>query len=184
MSNTAERYRKVAGQFTRTADGVPDGAWDNPAPCEGWVARDVVRHLVEWFPPFLQQGAGLALPSGPSVDEDPAASWRVMSDGVQAVLDDPTTESRRFSHPQAGEHALPDAIDMFFLGDVLIHTWDLARATEQDETLDRAEVEAMFAGIQPFDEVLRSSGHYGPRVTVPDDADVQTKLIAFTGRQP
>ena len=59
-----------------------------------------------------------------------------------------------------------------------------ARATEQDETLDRAEVEAMFAGIQPFDEVLRSSGHYGPRVTVPDDADVQTKLIAFTGRQP
>ena len=39
MSSTAERYRKVAGQFTRTADGVPDGAWDTPAPCEGWVAR-------------------------------------------------------------------------------------------------------------------------------------------------
>ena len=182
--STADRYRKVAGQFTRTADGVPDGAWDNPAPCEGWVARDVVRHLVEWFPPFLADGAGVTLPSGPSVDDDPAAAWRVMSDGVQAVLDDPASASQRFSHPRAGEHALPDAIDMFFLGDVLIHTWDLARATGQDEALDPAEVEAMYVGMQPFDEVLRSSGHYGSRVIVPDDADAQTKLIAFTGRQP
>jgi hypothetical protein len=35
-----------------------------------------------------------------------------------------------------------------------------------------------------MDEVLRQSGHYGPRVDVADDADTQTKLIAFTGRQP
>ena len=27
-------------------------------------------------------------------------------------------------------------------------------------------------------------GHYGPRVEVPDDADVQTKLLAFVGRTP
>ena len=39
-----------------------------PAPPEGWVARDVVRHLVEWFPGFLQSGAGVRLPAGPSVD--------------------------------------------------------------------------------------------------------------------
>jgi hypothetical protein len=32
--------------------------------------------------------------------------------------------------------------------------------------------------------MLRSSGQYGPRVEVPDDADEQTKLIAFMGRQP
>ena len=73
---------------------------------------------------------------------------------------------------------------MFCTGDILVHTWDLARATGLDETLDADEVHRMFVGMEPMDEMLRASGHYGPRVAVPDDADEQTQLIAFTGRQP
>jgi len=42
----------------------------------------------------------------------------------------------------------------------------------------------MLVGMEPIDEVLRQSGQFGPRVAVPDDADEQTKLIAFIGRQP
>ncbi len=42
----------------------------------------------------------------------------------------------------------------------------------------------MLAGMQPIDDMLRQSGHYGPKVDVPDDADDQTKLLAFTGRDP
>ena len=75
MSNTAERYRRVAGRFTERVREVPADRWDSPAPCEGWVARDVVRHLVEWFPPFLECGAGIELTPGPSVDDDPAGAW-------------------------------------------------------------------------------------------------------------
>jgi hypothetical protein len=32
--------------------------------------------------------------------------------------------------------------------------------------------------------MLRASGQYGPRVAVPDDADPQTKLLGFIGRDP
>lgn len=184
MSDVAERYRAVAGRFSARAEAVPEGGWERPAPCEGWVARDVVRHLVEWVPAFLRAGADVDLPVGPSVDEDPAGAWRAMSDGIQSVLDDPGVGSRQLSHPQAGTHPLDQAIAMFILGDVLVHTWDLARATGLDETLDPDEVRAMLAGLEPMDEVLRASGHYGPRVPVPEDADEQTRLIAFTGRQP
>ena len=67
---------------------------------------------------------------------------------------------------------------------MLIHTWDLARATGGDETLDADEVHRMFVGIEPYDEMLRSQRPLRPRVPVPDDADEQTKLIAFMGRQP
>jgi hypothetical protein len=43
----------------------------------------------------------------------------------------------------------------------------------------------MLAGMQPMDEdALRQSGHYGAKVEVPDDADDQTKLLAFTGTDP
>jgi hypothetical protein len=53
-----------------------------PSLVAGWSARDVVGHLVEWFPSFQSAGAGVALPRGPSVEEDPVAAWVVHCDGV------------------------------------------------------------------------------------------------------
>jgi uncharacterized protein (TIGR03086 family) len=75
-------------------------------------------------------------------------------------------------------------IGMIVLGDVVVHTWDLARAAGLDEKLDPDEVHGMLEGMLPMDDMLRQSGQFGPRVEVPDDADEQTRLIAFTGRQP
>ena len=151
---------------------------------EGWVARDVVRHLVEWFPAFLQGAAGITLPAGPSVDDDPVGAWRTQTDAVQALLDDPDTADREHDLPHIGRMPLGQAIDMIYTSDVFLHRWDLARATGQDETLDPDKCAAMLEGMLPMDEVLRQSGQYGPRVHVPDDADVQTKLLAFIGRTP
>ena len=183
MSEIAERYRKIAGQFTQRVTSVPEGAWDNPAPCEGWVARDVVRHLVEWIPAFFAGYAGLALAQGPPVDEDPVGAWEAVSDAIQAMARRSRARGREFE--MRGErHTIEQAIDMFCTGDVLVHTWDLARATGLDESLDADEVHRMFEGMEPIDDVLRQSGHYGARVEVPDDADEQTRLIAFTGRRP
>jgi uncharacterized protein (TIGR03086 family) len=183
VSETAERYRRVAGQFTERVKAVPADAWDNPAPCEGWVARDVVRHMIEWMPAMCLTGAGLEVPAVPSVDDDPVGAWVGISDALQAALDDPEVATREFDM-RAGRVTVEDAVGTFCMGDVLIHTWDLARATGLDETLDPDEVHGMYEGILPMDEVLRQSGHYGPRVEVPADADEQTKLIAFTGRVP
>ena len=86
---------------------------------------------------------------------------------------------------QMGTFALEDAFAMFGMADVLVHTWDLARATGQDERLDADEVRRTLAAMSQVDEaLLRGSGHFGPRVDVPEDADDVTKLVAFTGRHP
>ena len=184
MSEISDRYRRVAERFSARADEVPDDAWDRPAPCEGWVARDVVDHLVEWVPAFFVAAGGPTLPAGPSVDDDPAGAWRTMSDGIQSLLDDPEASAVVIEHPRAGTHRFDDAVGMFVLGDVVVHTWDLARATGLDETLDADIVHDMLVGMEPLDEMLRTSGHYGPKVAVGADADEHTRLIAFTGRQP
>ena len=184
MSDVAERYRRVAGRFTDRVNEVPTKAWEHPAPCDGWVARDVVRHLVDWIPAFLTSASVPALPVGPSVDDDPVGAWSTLNTGIQALLDDPVVSAAEITHPQAGTHRLDDAIAMFFLGDILVHTWDLARAAGLDETLDQDVVHDMLLGMEPLDDMLRTSGHYGPKVNVPEGADEQTRLIAFTGRQP
>lgn len=183
MSEYSDRFIKIADGFSRRVDAVPKDAWDNPTPCEGWVARDIVRHLVEWVPGFFTATAGLAFPTLPPVDADPAAAWSTLRDTLERHLADEAIATREFDAPM-GRMSVEAAIDMIVAGDVLLHTWDLARATGLDETLDPIEVARMLEGLQPMDEVLRGPGLYGPRIAVPDDADTQTKLIAFVGRNP
>lgn len=180
----ADEHRRIASVFTDRVQGVPAQAWANPAPCEGWTARDVVRHLVEWFPDFLRTGAGIDLPKGPSVDDDPVAAWTAHSNAVQAILDDPAVARKTLSNPHIGDIPLDQAVDRFYTSDVFMHTWDLARATGQDETLAPDKCAQLLDGMLPLDEVLRISGQFGPRVEVAEDADVQTRLLAFIGRTP
>lgn len=182
MTTRGDEHRRVAAEFTATVEGTPPAAWDAPAPPESWVARDVVHHLVEWFPAFLESTTGITLARGPSADDDPVGAWRAQTDAVQSLLDDPATAEARYDFPHIGRMTLGQAIDSIHVGDVFLHRWDLARATGQDETMDPSRCAAMLDGMLAMDEALRQSGHYGPRVDVPDDADVQTKLLAFIGR--
>jgi uncharacterized protein (TIGR03086 family) len=184
MTSPADEHRLIATVFTDRVRGAAPQAWDNPAPCDGWVARDVVRHLVEWLPAFLKSGADVELPQGPPVDDDPVAAWLVHADGVQALLDDPKTSLRVLTNPHFGEVPLDEAVARFYTTDVFLHTWDLARATGQDERLDPQRCAQLLEGMLPMDEVLRTSGQYGPRVEVAADADAQTRLLAFIGRRP
>ena len=107
-----------------------------------------------------------------------------MSDQMQALLDDPEQSGREFDHPMVGRQRLDEAVMGFVLPDVLVHTWDLARATGLDEVLDQGEVVRLFVRVQEYDEAIRQSGQYGPRVDVATGADPQTRLLAFLGRQP
>jgi uncharacterized protein (TIGR03086 family) len=183
MSEISERYRRVADGFSRRVDGVPEGGWDNPAPCEGWVARDVVVHLAEWVPGYFFGTWDVDVVAGPKADEDPAGAWRALDRTIQAALDDQAVAARE-RDTRMGRATFEATIDQICTSDVLIHTWDLARATGQDEALDPDEVHRYLDGIEPMDAALRASGHFGPRVEVTKDADEQTRLLAFLGRRP
>ena len=178
----AERHREIGRAFTDRVRGTR--SWDAPAPVAGWTARDVVRHLVEWLPSFLAGGSSVRLPAVPSVDDDPVGAWQAHVDAVQALLDDPATAELTLSNPHIGQLPLDRAIDQFYTSDVFMHTWDLARATGQDDRLDPEFCAQLLAGMEPLEDVIRSSGQYGPRVPVKDDADIQAKLLAFIGRDP
>jgi uncharacterized protein (TIGR03086 family) len=177
----SERHRSVAAGFTQVVRSVAD--WDAPSPVPQWRARDVVGHLVGWLPGFLE-GGGVSLPSVPSVEDDPGLAWDAHVRAVQALLDDPTTAERTFERPHVPAQPLAQAIDSFYTVDVFMHTWDLARAAGVEVSLDPELCTRLVDGMAAIEEVLRGSGQYGPAVPVPEDADPQTRLIAFIGRDP
>ncbi|SDS13145.1 TIGR03086 family metal-binding protein [Microlunatus soli] len=176
----ADEHRLVAGAFTERVDGVDPDGWDAPAPVEGWTARDVVGHLVEWLPALL----GFSLGDIASVRSDPVAAWHDHADAVQRLLEDPASHRRTLSNPHIGELPIDEAINNFYTSDVFLHTWDLARATGQDDRLDPDRCAAILAGSAAVEEAMRASGQFGPAVSVPADAPVQDRLIGFIGRDP
>lgn len=181
-TDPAGRHRAIAGTFTDRVRGVED--WNVPSPVAEWSARDVVRHLIEWSHGFLESGAGITLPTGPSIGRDPVRAWITHVVAVQALLEDPATKGKVLENRHIGSVPLAEGIDRFYTSDVFMHTWDLARATGQPDRLDAEFANELFSGMEQYDDMLRASGQYGPRVPVPDSADITDKIMGFIGRDP
>jgi uncharacterized protein (TIGR03086 family) len=182
MTATSERYAKLAGQMADRIAAVPADGWDAPTPCEGWTARDLLDHLIDAPSHFFGRVGLDPLPPGPDRAEDPVGAFRQVTDAVQAGLDDPAVAGKEFDSP-LGPQTFEGAVGQFLCGDLVIHQWDLARATGQDETLDLDEVRGMHAALLPMDDFIRGPGIFGPKIDPPAGADEQTALLCFLGRQ-
>lgn len=189
MRDTAERFGRVAAGLTDTISAMPDDAWANSSPCDQWSARDVLRHLVEWIAGlgFLLGTYGIDPGPIPAVESDPAGAWAAVRDAVQAGLDDSATAERIEDCGPPGELSFAAAVDKTCISDVFIHTWDIAQAAGIDVALDSGEIVRQhnaIGSISPeVDTAMRDSGMFGPRISVPADADTATQVLAFYGRR-
>jgi uncharacterized protein (TIGR03086 family) len=182
VSDAHEHFRNVSAGFTAIVEKVGDDAWELPSPCEGWVARDVVSHLVEWIPAFFfERWPAVAKPI-PAVAASPVAAWRALAGAVETALADDDVAQEIADTPM-GPMSLEAAVEMICTPDVFFHGWDVARATGMDETLDPDEVHRLYVGMESLGDVLERSGQYGPRVEVPDGSSEQTRLLALIGRR-
>jgi uncharacterized protein (TIGR03086 family) len=183
MSEISDRFRRLSEGFTARVTAVPPDRWASPSPCEGWTARDVVGHMVGNVG-FLFRLVDDEPPAAPSVEEDPVAAWSVARDALQGALDDPQVAGTEYdSQAMGGRGTFEQAVDRFGNLDVLVHTWDLARAAGLDERLDPGEVHRMYEAVLPMGAMLRSPNACGPKLDPPADADEQTRFLAFLGRR-
>lgn len=181
MSEIAERYSRIAAGFERRLLECPADRWDSPSPCTEWTARDVARHVVETHRRVMTLlDGGEARPLSP--DEDLLQAWRSASSAVAAVLADDTRASTLVSG-MLGEQPWEQLVSRLLCADTLVHTWDFARATGQDDRLDGAAVTAASDFLAPLDESIRVPGGFGPKLEAPEGADGQTTLLAFLGRR-
>jgi uncharacterized protein (TIGR03086 family) len=181
MSEIADRYRRLSGHFADVIAAVPADRWSSPSPCEGWTALDVVQHVVDTQSLFLEM-VGREPTGAPPAADDPAAAWQAASAVTQDNLDDPARAGTTFQGFM-GETTYEAAIDRFANVDLVVHAWDLARATGGDERIAPEDIERVQEIAAGFGEMLHSPGVCGPEVAVSDHADAQTKLLAMLGRK-
>jgi len=187
MSELITLFRRAADGFGRHVHAVESGQWHDPTPCDDWDVRTLVNHVaVEqlWVPPLA--GGSTVADVGDSLDgdrlgEDPVAAWddavaeSVRAFGAPAALDG-TVSLSSGAKPMA-EYCWEMTTD------ALIHSWDLARGIGADERLDSELCELVYERTLPIAEHLQETGMFKPPVPVPDDAPLQTKLLALFGRR-
>jgi uncharacterized protein (TIGR03086 family) len=183
---TRDLYARALKQFGEKVHAVREDQWANATPCSEWDVRALVNHLVNenlWVPPLIEgrtiEEVGDRF-DGDQLGTDPGAAWEASADGALAAVADPDA-MRRTVHLSYGDRPASDYVNEMFI-DLAIHGWDLARGIGADEAIDPEFVEVLYARAAPMEDDLRSYGVYGGRVTPPEAADTQTKLLAIFGR--
>lgn len=180
-SPTADQHRNLADGFLALLEGVSD--WNASTPVPEWTVRDVAEHMF-WFHDFVHAGSPFGWTRRIDPTGDVVAAFREQSAAVQNILDDPAQAESGFSHPYVPPSSLEEAAARFYVADLFMHTWDLARATGHEHALDETTAAAMLDGMRQVEEMLRSSGQYGPAHPVSSDAAAVEQLMAFVGRDP
>jgi uncharacterized protein (TIGR03086 family) len=193
MSAVADRYRRHADAFERMVAAVRPEQWSNRSPCAAWDARGVVEHVVVMHGVMLRPVDRAPSPA-PSVQDDPVRAFTVARADVEAVLDDPELAGLECDTPN-GRMTVARQIDEVVSDDLVLHGWDLARATGQDDTMDPEDVERLWAITTAIPAALmdkyRTPGAfgpgvevYGPEVPIAAEAPLQDRLLGVIGRDP
>jgi uncharacterized protein (TIGR03086 family) len=180
MNTTATHYAAAGGPLTALLDAVPPSAWRNPSPCEGWSAADVVGHLIDTQREFLARH-DVDLGAAPDVAADPATAWRAHAGRVTEVLSDDAVPATAFDG-YFGPTTVGATFEQFYIWDMVVHRWDVARAVGADASFTDEELDRIEAGADSFGPALHMDGICAPAVEVPADADRDVRTLARLGR--
>ncbi|MEQ6027048.1 TIGR03086 family metal-binding protein [Streptomyces salinarius] len=177
--------------LARLADGVREDRLADPTPCPDLAVRNLLGHLTGLAVAF-RDAARKDL--GPTTDTSPEASvpdvgpgWREELAKVLGELADAWREPDAWTGmTRAGGIDLPGAVAGAVVADELvIHGWDLARATGQEYTPDPAALRAAYGLLAAAaEESDRDQGMFGPVVAVPADAPLLERAVGLSGRDP
>jgi len=157
--------------------------WSAPTPDVDWDVRELVSHVIEeqqWVPLLLAgRTVGEARSRLEPLGTDLVAEWgrySLAATHAWASVDPEARVNLSYDTVPARAYLREQA------SDVIVHTWDLARAIGADEQLGDALVAAAWTVFEPQKDTLEASGLFASAVPVADDAPLQSRLLALTGR--
>lgn len=180
MSETSARYNTIADAFGCRLEGIGPEGWSAPTPCSEWTARDLAAHVIGTHRRMIATLDG-SEPLEPDLADDLLKQWSQATGSIREALDDEARASKVVT-TMFGEQPFASLVGSLLCADTLIHTWDLARATGQDERLDPGAVSKTMDDLAPLDAAIRSPGGFAAKITPAPEADEQTKLLNFCGR--
>ena len=170
-------HRRAQDAFGVVLAGVTDADLDRPTPCAGWDVRQLLEHVV----------AGNWLSAGRAderFDTGCAAafvtSYAASVEPARQAFDAPGALEREFP---VRRRTIPGPTFVALRTiDLLVHAWDLARATGQPTDLDADVVAHCDAFVATVMTPEFRGRHFGPARPAPPGATAADRLAASLGR--
>jgi uncharacterized protein (TIGR03086 family) len=173
--------------------GVPDELLDRPTPCPAYTLGDLLDHVAGFalaFAAAATKTIGDASSQGPSGDASQLGDdWRTRIPHDLAALAEAWREPEAWTGmTRAGGVDLPGEVaGLIALDELVVHGWDVARASGQAYDCDPRSLEVVHDFVAQFSGAGQEetrAGLFGPVVEVPDDAPLLDRVIGLTGRDP
>jgi uncharacterized protein (TIGR03086 family) len=182
--------RRACTSTERVVERVTPDHYGLPTPCSDWDVRALLNHVLGSLslgegllgdaPPSVRVGPG-ELPDVDLVGDDALKAYRAGVDGLLAAAGGDALA--RVHQTPLGD--MPGTLlGGFATLDILVHGWDLAKATGQATTLetDLAEQVLAFAQRAVTDETR--APRIGPALPTAAEAPATDRLVAYLGRTP
>lgn len=179
-----------ARTVARLAERVTDEQLAAGTPCPAYAVRNLLAHvggLSVAFRDAARKDFGVTTDTSPDAFvPDIEAGWReTLPKALDELADAWRDPAAWTGETRAGGVTLPGAVAAAVAADELVvHGWDLARATGQEYEPDPAAVEAAYGFLAGAAEQSGGDGIFGPIVPVPDDAPLLDRVIGLSGRDP
>ncbi|RZU50126.1 uncharacterized protein (TIGR03086 family) [Krasilnikovia cinnamomea] len=170
---TVDQLADVVERTGRLIAGITPEQWTDPTPCAEWDVRALVTHIVGGNALFAAQLSGeTGTPEG----------YGDSADRMLAAFRAPGALDKVVTVPFG---QVPATIALHLrLADLMVHGWDLARATGQRADYPDDVVEQALAfSRSALPLVRKQDGPFAPSEPVDDDAPVLDRLAAFLGRK-
>ncbi|MFF8278004.1 TIGR03086 family metal-binding protein [Streptomyces lateritius] len=181
----------AAERVARLAAGTGDARLGDPTPCPAYAVREVLAHLAGLSVAFRDAARK---EFGPTTNTPPGSSLPVLPDDWRTSLPRALDElAAAWREPgawegdtRAGGVELPAVVmGRVALDELLIHGWDLARATDQEYEVSEEELRLSEALLTPAEDAAPGDeGFFGPVVPVPATAPLLNRVIGLSGRDP
>ncbi|MFI5266361.1 MAG: TIGR03086 family metal-binding protein [Chloroflexota bacterium] len=184
---TGDLYTRAMASAQRYIGGVRHDQWHAPTPCSEWDVGQIANHIIGenlWAGELLRGKAIQQVGNrwdGDLTGDDPVGAYRDSVAAASAAATEPGAMAAT-CHLSFGDFSGADYCSQLFM-DLLVHGWDIAKATGQDTTLDPELVAACLPIAQQLTSQWRNAGVFGEDLSVAPDADPQTRLLALFGRQ-
>jgi uncharacterized protein (TIGR03086 family) len=180
----------AAAPTVATVRAIRADQLDAPTPCSKYDVHALINHLLFWGPSL--EGAARKEPVAPPAasEQDVNLAAGAWADKIEAQIDRLVTA---WSEPDAwegttqmgGPTAMPASmIGGMVLGELVVHGWDLARATGQEPRWDDGVLKFLYCEVEQTAEQGRKMGVYGDQVHVPATASVLDQTLGLAGRDP
>ena len=183
--NPLDQLRQAQGVFLEVLRNVRPDQMSLPTPDDEWDVRELINHVVLgniWSAENVKTGSA-PRPSGDVIgNHEPVEAYTASADAMMASFEEPGALGRMVTMP-FGE--MPAAgLASFRFTDLIVHAWDLAKATGQSTDLAPELCEAALAmSRQRMASMDRTNMPFKEEVNVPDDAPAADRLAGFLGRQ-